>query len=111
MTDYTVTVTTDNTDPATVDPSTGTGIASVSLVAPEAPEEAQWFLHGHTTPFATGETTTVLVDEQGKFVLAGRGDTLDTDDLSGEFVVGVVWYVDEGDEWVRHDATRTLRYD
>lgn len=111
MTDYTVTVTTEETDPAAVEPTGATSFAAVSLVAPEVPEEAQWFLHGHTTPFASGEETTVVVDERGKFVLAGRGDTLSTDDLSGEFVVGVVWYVNEGDEWVRHDATRTLKYD
>lgn len=108
MTDTIVTVTGD-TEPFAVEPKESTGMASLTLHAPEATEDADWYLHGAENPFRGGTTATVVVDGEAEMVYAGMDDQLDTDELDGEFVVGVVWWeqTDEG-EWVERDAVRTV---
>jgi len=108
MTDTTVTVT-DDTEPFAVEPKESTGMASLTLHAPAATDDADWYLHGAETPFRGGTSATVVVDDEAGLVYAGMDDRLDTDELDGEFVVGVVWWeqTDDG-EWVEHDAVRTF---
>jgi len=111
MTDDTARLTSGNTDPHTVALNPDREAATLTLEAPTDDDGAEWFLHGGTTPFYAGDTATVFIDGNAGVVVAGWGETLATDEIDGEFVVGVVWYESTDSETVERDATRTLALD